>query len=121
KPLDDAFTIEELDASIRAALRQHPARRREWDPLAKAMLALAKANYEIECDPQSDISERVIFPYSPTEMNGIEDARWVQFTEDDGAIRYYATYTAFDGNVVFPQLIETTDFLHFRITTLNGT
>jgi predicted GH43/DUF377 family glycosyl hydrolase len=121
RPLGNTFTIDELDASIRTALRQQPGRRREWDPLAKAMLALAKANYEIQCDPQSDISERTIFPYSPTEMNGIEDARWVQFTDDDGAVRYYATYTAFDGNVVFPQLIETSDFLHFRITTLNGT
>jgi predicted GH43/DUF377 family glycosyl hydrolase len=121
RPLGDTFTMEELDAGVRAAMRQYPTRRREWDPIAKAMLALAKANYEIHCDPDGDISERVIFPYSPTEMNGIEDARWVQFTEDDGSVVYFATYTAFDGSVIFPQLIETTDFLHFRIATLNGT
>jgi predicted GH43/DUF377 family glycosyl hydrolase len=121
QPLGETFTMEQLEANVRTALRQHPGRRREWDPTAKAMLALAKANYEIECDPAGDISERIIFPYSPTESNGIEDARWVQFTEDDGSVCYYATYTAFDGNVIFPQLIETDDFLHFKISTLNGT
>ena len=119
-PLSDSFTMEQLEANVRMAMRQHPARRREWDPLAKAMLALAKSNYEIQCDPEGDISERIVFPYSPTEMNGIEDARWVQFHEDDGSSLYYATYTAFDGSLVFSQLIETTDFLRFKINTLNG-
>jgi predicted GH43/DUF377 family glycosyl hydrolase len=118
--LDDSFTIGHLDESIRFVLRQHRARRQEWEPLAKAVFALAKANYEIQYDPDSDVSERIIFPYSPTEISGIEDARFVQFIDDDGQQRYFATYTAFDGNVVFPQLVETTDFLRFRIGTLNG-
>ncbi len=121
QPLGDSFTMEQLEVNIRLAMRQHPARRREWDPVAKAVMALAKSNYEIQCDPEGDISERIVFPYSPTEMNGIEDARWVQFTEDGGASHYYATYTAFDGNVIFSQLIETSDFLRFKINTLNGT
>jgi predicted GH43/DUF377 family glycosyl hydrolase len=119
-PLGDSFTIEQLQANVRIAMRQHPERRHEWDPIAKAIIALAKSNYEIQCDPEGDISERIIFPYSPTEMNGIEDARWVQFFEDDGSSHYYATYTAFDGNVIFSQLIETADFLRFKINTLNG-
>lgn len=118
--LDDTFTMADLERAVRFALRQHPIQRPRWEPVAQAVLALAKANYQIECDPQSDISERVIFPYSPTEQNGIEDARFVQFTDEDGSTRYYATYTAFDGNVVFPQIMETTDFLHFKIDTLNG-
>ena len=84
------------------------------------MLALAKANYEIEYAPDTDVSERIIFPYSPTETNGIEDARFVEFTTTTAAARYYATYTAFDGNVILPQLVETEDFLRFRISTLNG-
>jgi predicted GH43/DUF377 family glycosyl hydrolase len=118
-PFDDAFTMSQLDESIRFVMRQHRSRRQEWEPLAKGVLALAKANYEIESDPQSDVSERIIFPYAPTELNGIEDARFVEFTEEDQT-RYYATYTAFDGNVMFPQLLETTDFLRFRVSTLNG-
>jgi predicted GH43/DUF377 family glycosyl hydrolase len=62
----------------------------------------------------------VIFPYSPAETNGIEDARFVRFVEDDGSVRYYATYTAFDGDVTLPQLVETDDFVRFRMSTLNG-
>lgn len=117
--LDDTFTMEQLEQSIKFVLRQHRARRLEWEPLSRAVLSLAKSNYEIECDPKSDISERIIFPYSPTEISGIEDARFVEFT-DEGETRYYATYTAFDGNVTFPQLVETTDFIRFRMSTLNG-
>ncbi len=66
------------------------------------------------------MSERVIFPSSPTETNGIEDARFVRFTHPDGGIKYYATYTAYDGRVTLPQMLETEDFLHFRVSTLNG-
>ena len=50
----------------------------------------------------------------------MEDARFVRFTDDDGAVTYYATYTAFDGFEILPQLIETDDFVSFRIATLNG-
>jgi predicted GH43/DUF377 family glycosyl hydrolase len=118
--LDERFTIGDLETSVRFTLRQNRLRQHEWTPLSKAVLALAKANYEMEYPPDNDVSERIIFPYSPAETNGIEDARFVEFTEDDGSRRYYATYTAFDGNVILPQLVETEDFLRFRISTLNG-
>lgn len=118
--IDDLFTLADLEASLAHASRQLRARRREWEPFAAAVIALARANYEIECDPASDVSERVIFPYSPAETNGIEDARFVRFVEEDGAIRYYATYTAFDGSVMLPQFVETDDFVRFRVSTLNG-
>ena len=81
---------------------------------------LAESNYEIRFPPSSDISERIIFPVSPNESNGIEDARFVRFIEDDGSVIYYATYTAYNGRVTLPQLIETADFLNFRVLTLNG-
>ncbi len=118
--LDDKFTLTDLDTSIRFVLRQHRTRVQDWTPLSKTVLALAKANYEIEYGPETDVSERIIFPYSPTETNGIEDARFVEFIDDDGSRTYYATYTAFDGSVTFPHLVETQDFLRFRISTLNG-
>ena len=66
------------------------------------------------------MSERIIFPVSSSESAGIEDARFVRFSEGDGSVMYYATYTAYNGRSILPQLIETTDFLHFRILTLNG-
>jgi predicted GH43/DUF377 family glycosyl hydrolase len=66
-----------------------------------------------------DISERVIFPATAAQSNGIEDARFVQF-EDGGASTYYATYTAYDGRGIRSELIETRDFLNFRMTPLKG-
>ena len=62
----------------------------------------------------------MIFPYSPAETNGIEDARFVRFIDDDGGACYCATFTAFDGSVVLPQFVETDDFVRFRVSTLNG-
>ena len=118
--LGEHFTLGQLEASIAAAGRQARTQRHQWAPIAAAMVALAKANYEIECDPTSDLSERVVFPYSPTESNGIEDARFVRFVEDDGSVHYRATYTAFDGTVTLPQIVETDDFVRFRLSTLNG-
>ena len=50
----------------------------------------------------------------------MEDARFVLFTENDGSTKYYATYTAYDGFSILPQLIETEDFVRFTISTLNG-
>jgi predicted GH43/DUF377 family glycosyl hydrolase len=101
-------------------MHQSRPRHHENEPAAQGMLTLAKANYEIGYPPEHHISERVVFPASPTEANGIEDARFVRFHEDDGSVRYYATYTAFDGKVILPQILETDDFLHFKISTLNG-
>jgi predicted GH43/DUF377 family glycosyl hydrolase len=81
---------------------------------------LARCNYEAEFEPSVPLSERVLFPLSPSEQNGIEDARFVLFTDDDGRKKYYATYTAYDGKAILPQLIETEDFVHFKMATLNG-
>ena len=88
--------------------------------LADNMLWLAHSNYELEFSPDAPLSERVIFPVSESESRGIEDARFVRFTHPDGRVAYYATYTAYNGFRVLPQLIETTDFRHFKMNTLNG-
>jgi hypothetical protein len=50
----------------------------------------------------------------------MEDARFVRFTYEDGSVTYFATYTAYDGYRILPQLIETRDFISFRVSTLNG-
>ncbi len=90
------------------------------DTVAKGILLLAQSNYEVQFASESRVSERVIFPTSPSQSNGIEDARFVLFRNEDGTQHYYATYTAFDGKLILPQLLETPDFLHFRFITLNG-
>jgi len=81
---------------------------------------LADSNYEIRFHDDHLLSERVIFPVSENETSGIEDARFVQFFEDNGEVSYYATYTAYNGLNILPQLIETKDFITFNIVTLNG-
>jgi predicted GH43/DUF377 family glycosyl hydrolase len=81
---------------------------------------LADSNYEMNFHPDHRISERVIFPVSENESRGIEDARFVQFFNDNGESTYYATYTAYNGFKILPQLIETKDFIKFKISTLNG-
>jgi predicted GH43/DUF377 family glycosyl hydrolase len=69
--------------------------------------------------PDGDISERVIFPVTEAQSNGVEDARFVQFT-DDGKTTYFATYTAYSGRAIRSELIETHDFLSFRMSPLTG-
>ena len=81
---------------------------------------LVESNYEVSFSPSIPLSQRVLPPLSLNESNGIEDARFVRFVDEDQIATYYATYTAYDGRIVLSQLIETTDFLHFRIRTLNG-
>jgi predicted GH43/DUF377 family glycosyl hydrolase len=119
--LGDLFTMTELKASISARKSARRGRRNpEQDLERHAILTLAESNYEILFDPSSPLSERIIFPHSPTEINGNEDARWVEMSGEDEALRYIATYTAYDGRVTLPQLITTADFLSFKISTLNG-
>lgn len=81
---------------------------------------LADSNYKIRFDPETALSERVIFPVSANESKGIEDARFVRFVHDNGHVTYYATYTAYNGRRVLSQLIETSDFETFNMITLNG-
>jgi predicted GH43/DUF377 family glycosyl hydrolase len=74
---------------------------------------------EVSFGPDEDISERVIFPVTLSQSNGIEDARFVEF--DDGARKiFYATYTAYSGRAIRSELIETTDFISFRMSPLRG-
>ena len=138
-PLADRFTLQELDESVRRARQQSDVSRDLHRSLGNFFLPsktasvsqdvqrtldcirwLADSNYELNFSPKLAMSERIIFPVSANESNGIEDARFVRFIHDDGSAMYYATYTAYNGHAILPQLIETRDFLHFRVLTLNG-
>jgi predicted GH43/DUF377 family glycosyl hydrolase len=74
---------------------------------------------ELIFKPEEDLSERVIFPVTESQSNGIEDARFVEFS-DNGRKTYYATYTAYSGRSIRSELIETSDFMSFRLTPLRG-
>jgi predicted GH43/DUF377 family glycosyl hydrolase len=120
KCLGDPFTLEELRTSIDGATKHLRARGQETKSVARKTLMLAQSNYEVQFAPDSRLSERVLFPVTPSQSNGIEDARFVHFKNENGTRTYYATYTAYDGKLVLPQFIETPDFLHFKFITLNG-
>lgn len=75
---------------------------------------------EVVFEPDGDISERVIFPVTEAQSNGIEDARFVEF-DDDGGKTFYATYTAYNGRAIRSELLETNDFERFTMTPLKGT
>jgi len=75
---------------------------------------------ELTFNPGEELSERVIFPVTDSQSNGIEDARFVQFSDGDHKT-YYATYTAYSGLAIRSELIETHDFLSFRMSPLRGT
>ena len=118
--VDDEFSFDQLRNAVNVVRRQQRLRASEFETVANAILALGRSNYEFTFSPEQSLAERAIFPHSPSQTNGIEDARFVRFQDDDGTVRYYATHTAFDGRVTLPELLETADFVRFRISTLNG-
>ena len=118
--LGETFTLDELELQIKN-LRSTKYRLKDKQHAIDTALWLARSNYEVIFRPDQPISERVLFPVSENESAGIEDARFVRFVDDDGSVTYYATYTAYNGFVILPQLLETNDFLTFRIHTLSGT
>ncbi|MBN1597772.1 MAG: glycoside hydrolase family 130 protein [Bacteroidales bacterium] len=117
--LNDEFTYGELRECIEEARKAiHLVSDKEL--LFKQIIWLASSHYELEFSLDTNISERVIFPVSVNEKNGIEDARFVKFVEDKENPIYYATYTAFDGISILPKMLETRDFYHFKILPLHG-
>jgi len=120
RSLNSDFTLSQLEAGMHRAAGDLALPSREVQRTTECVRWLAQSNYEVHFDPSINVSERIIFPVSSNESNGMEDARFVRFVEDDGAVIYYATYTAYNGRAILPQLLETTDFLSFRALTLNG-
>ena len=120
KTLGKDFTLTELEAAMHRASADLGPLPREIQRTTECVRWLAESNYEVHFAPTVAVSERIIFPVSSNESNGMEDARFVRFTEDDGSVLYYATYTAYNGRAILPQLLETPDFLSFRARTLNG-
>jgi len=117
--LDHKFTFDELETSL-GVLREHGPSNAIWFQTVKVIRALATSNYVTTFPADSDLAERVIFPAGPNETRGMEDARFVRFAAADGRITYYATYTAYDGFNILPQLIQTDDFVRFTVSTLDG-
>jgi predicted GH43/DUF377 family glycosyl hydrolase len=118
--LPEVFTLDELHRVLAGMLEQADPADATITHAERGILLLAESNYEVRFAPGSHVSQRVIFPSTPSQSNGIEDARFVRFQDDDGRVTHYATYTAYDGKIILPQLLETADFVHFKFSTLNG-
>lgn len=96
----------------------------DWDPVVLSAAWsrvhwIASSNYRVTFDSEMPVSGRVLFPASPAESHGVEDARFVRFADGENT-RFLATYTAYDGSRILPQLIETEDFCTFSMSTLSG-
>ena len=117
--LGDKFTYGDFKRVI-VGIRKSEQLSTDKELIINQMMWLAQSHYEIDFSLDSAISERVIFPISESERNGIEDARFVKFTDDDGEVTYYATYTAYDGISILPKLLMTKDFYHFKCLPIHG-
>lgn len=117
--LPDTFTYEQLKRYV-AEASNTLAGNTVALVLLNEIMWLASSHYEIDFSVDTSISERVIFPIADTEMKGIEDARFVKFTDDNGEVTYYATYTAYDGITILPKLLMTQDFYHFKVMPVHG-
>ncbi|HHC80251.1 MAG TPA: glycosidase [Flavobacteriia bacterium] len=91
-----------------------------FDKTTQALLfQVLDTNYDVITDRNIPICERVIFPNAEGESMGMEDVRFVTFS-DGGKTQYIGTYTAYDGHKISPQLILTEDFIHFKIRSMYG-
>ncbi|WP_147372240.1 glycoside hydrolase family protein [Mariniphaga sediminis] len=103
--LNNTFTYGELcDCKRKARKSLHLTSEKEV--LFNQIIWLTSSHYELEFSLDTNTSERVIFPISANEKNGVEDAGFVKFVDDDGKISYYATYTAYDGTTIMPNSEE---------------
>ncbi len=85
----------------------------------KALFDIFDTNYDISFDEDIEINSRIIFPRSKAEVMGMEDVRFVKFSDEDKT-KYIGTFTAYNGSNIRPQMIETEDFNYFKIHSLYG-
>jgi len=117
--LGSRFTPSELEFQLGQLEAQHDTRRNVTETVRR-LRHLAARSYKAEFEPTSDLGERVLYPATAVEINGIEDARFVRFVDDDGTVTYYGTCTAFDGTAVVQELFATEDFASFDVSPLLG-
>lgn len=118
--LPGRFTFPQLRSTIEKLKGELDPPPEGFRDAAESAMWLARSNYTLQVPPDTDPADVVIFPQSENESKGIEDVRLTRFVDDDGAVTYYGTYTAFNGVRVLPQIFETHDFTRISIHTLNG-
>lgn len=117
--LPSKFTPADLEVAMSQVIPMKQADS-EPDPVRTVLKSIMHSGYEINFSDKTPISEQVLWPTSPDERGGIEDARWVHFTKPDASKSYLATYTAYDGHSVSTRIFETENFRNYTSTNLTG-
>jgi predicted GH43/DUF377 family glycosyl hydrolase len=81
---------------------------------------IVAADYAVTFPANTPMHQRVLWPATPDESNGMEDARFVQVCDPDGRLTYQATYTAYDGRRIRGRVVFSRDMRHFEVTALHG-
>jgi predicted GH43/DUF377 family glycosyl hydrolase len=77
-------------------------------------------DYAVTFPATVPLHQRVLWPATPAESNGMEDARFVQVQTPNGRMGYFGTYTAYDGRDISGRLMYSRDLRHFEVTALHG-
>ena len=118
-PLAAQFTSAELEVRLRL-LEDHVATRKQARRTIGQIRRVAERSYRVKFEVDTPLSERVLLPAMSAESRGMEDARFVRFSDEDAGVTYYASYTAFNGTDICQQLLTTRDFVHFTSSPMTG-
>ena len=117
--LPENFNHRELYDRYYHLWREQPPKSTEREAL-NSLMTVADEYYNLKFSLDTDISERVLYPMIDFELRGMEDARFLQFTHEDGRTIYYGTYTAYNGFQIRPMILETEDFYEFTVRPVYG-
>ena len=116
--LGEEFSLGELFDVIEAARPKQEGS--AFEETVESLTWLARSNYQLQMPTEGDTASLVIFPFSENEAQGMEDMRLVRFEDDDRSVRYYGTYTAYNGVRILPQILEVAQPPLAKIHTLSG-
>ncbi|MEO6533129.1 MAG: glycosylase [Pseudolysinimonas sp.] len=119
RALPSSFRSSQIEKAIRD-LPKELAQRHDTRTDLDVIRTMAWSAYRAGFEPSSSLGQRVLMPAASDETNGMEDARFVLFTHDDGRTEYRATYTAYNGRDIAPRLIVSPDLVEFVIHRLSG-
>jgi predicted GH43/DUF377 family glycosyl hydrolase len=119
----DRLPVEFTTAEVEHAIQSLPAEllhHRDSAVALNALREMIESAYTAVFDEGTALTQRVLLPVAVEEDHGMEDARFVRFTADDGTTEYRATYTAYDGRDIAPRLITSPDLRSFAVHRLSG-
>ncbi|WP_434128316.1 glycoside hydrolase family 130 protein [Novosphingobium fluoreni] len=83
-------------------------------------LACADCPVTVRRNPDSSLSNTVIFPITEQQRGGLEDLRLVRFDHGGGDFEWIGTYTAYSGSSIRSELLRTRDFRSFGLEPIRG-